>query len=195
MKIDDQILIRGLKEKNKVIFDLVFTFYYSGLCAFANRFVNNRSAAEDIVQDYFVKLWENSCSITISSSLKSYLFASVKNRSLDYLKHQQVRKNKNVDDFRPAMVLPDELWEFTETELREIINYAMQKLPPRTREIFEMNRFAGLSNEQIANQLGISKRTVELQISNALKILRAELKDLHPVLLFLFLSAYGGYAL
>lgn len=193
MKIDDQILIRGLKEKNKVIFDLVFTFYYSGLCAFANRFVNNRSAAEDIVQDYFVKLWENSCSITISSSLKSYLFASVKNRSLDYLKHQQVRKNKNVDDFRPAMVLPDELWEFTETELREIINYAMQKLPPRTREIFEMNRFTGLSNEKIANKLGISKRTVELQISNALKILRAELKDLHPVLLFLFLSAYGGY--
>lgn len=193
MKIDDQILIKGLKEKNKVIFDLVFTFYYSGLCAFANRFVNNRSAAEDIVQDYFVKLWENSGSITISSSLKSYLFASVKNRSLDYLKHQQVRKNKKMDAFSPATVLPDELWEFTETELREIINYAMQKLPPRTREIFEMNRFLGLSNEQIANQLGISKRTVELQISNALKILRAELKDLHPVLLFLFLSAYGGY--
>jgi len=186
MKIDDQILIKGLKEKNKVIFDLVFTFYYSGLCAFANRFVNNRGAAEDIVQDYFVKLWEYSHSLTISSSLKSYLFTSVRNRSLDYLKHQQVRKNLKVEAFSPAMVFPDELWEFTEPELRELIYNAMQKLPPRTREIFEMNRFAGLSNEKIANKLGISKRTVELQISNALKILRTELKDYLPVFLLIF---------
>ncbi len=186
MKFDEQILVNGLKAKNKVIFDLVFIYYYSGLCAFANRIVNNSQAAEDLVQEYFVKLWENSGKLVITTSLKSYLFSSIKNRSLDYLKHQQV-KNKHLTSattFR-TFALPDELWEFAEPELRDLVSGALQKLPPRTSEIFEMNRFGGFTNDQIAGKLGISKRTVEVQISNALKILRIELKEYLPILFIL----------
>lgn len=185
MKLDEQFLIKGLKEKNKVVFDLVFTFYYSGLCAFANRYVNNHEAAEDLVQDVFVRLWLSDSVSEVKTSLKSFFFTSVKNRALDYIKHESV-KGRYVNRFKKETdaVLPDEMWEFTESELREIIYTALQQLSPRTREIFELSRFKGISNDQIAEQFQISKRTVEVQISNALKILRKELKDYLPILMF-----------
>ena len=185
MKLDEQFLIKGLKEKNKVVFDLVFTFYFSGLCAFANRYVNNPEAAEDLVQDVFVRLWLSDCLPEVKTSLKSYFFTCVKNRALDYIKHETI-KGKYAERFKlkTEVILPDEMWEFTESELREIIHSALQQLPPRTREIFEMSRFKGYSNDQISGSLKISKRTVEVQISNALKVLRKELKDYLPVFLF-----------
>jgi RNA polymerase sigma-70 factor (ECF subfamily) len=185
MKLDEQFLINGLKQKDKDVFDLVFTFYYSGLCAYANRYVNNPEAAEDLVQDVFVSLWLSDCFLQVNTSLKSFFFTCVKNRALDYLRHESV-KGKYAKRFKKdtEVILPDEMWEFTEPELREIIHTAIQKLPPRTREIFILNRFDGVSNDQIAESLNISKRTVEVQISNALKVLRKELKDCLPVILF-----------
>lgn len=187
MKLDEQYIISGLKNRNKVIFDLVFTFYYSGLCSFANRYLNDSKTAEDLVQDFFVRLWTNSEALIISSSLKAYFFACIKNQALDYLKHQAVKDRYAKNATKAVKITkPDELWEFTETELREIIEKAMMKLPPRTNEIFVMSRFNGFSNDQIAESLNISKRTVEVQISNALKVLRKELKDYLPVFLLLF---------
>lgn len=187
MKLDEQFIINGLKDKNKVVFDLVFTFYYSGLCSFANRYVNDTKTAEDLVQDFFVRLWFNSESLKVSSSIKAYFFACIKNQALDYLKHEAVKGKyaKKVTE-TISIARPDEMWEFTETELREIIENAIMKLPPRTREIFEMSRFKGYSNDQISESLNLSKRTVEVQISNALKVLRKELKDYLPIFLLLF---------
>jgi RNA polymerase sigma-70 factor, ECF subfamily len=178
MKIDENVLLNGLKEGNKAIFDLVFTYYYSGLCAFANRYVNNPEAAEDLVQDFFVRLWFNSNTLDINTSLKSYLFASVKNRAFDYLKHTKVKTSyAGTFNAKTALVQPEDTWEFSESELLDLIDKGLQQLAPRTREIFEMSRYKGISNDQIAETFGISKRTVEVQISAALKILRIELKD------------------
>ena len=186
MILEETFLVNGLRGKNKGVFDLVFTYYYSGLCVFVNRYVNDTEAAEDIVQDLFVRLWHNSFDLQIESSLKSYLFACARNKALDFLKHQKVKgRHKRKLMQQSEVVTPDEMWEFAETELRDILTDAMAKLPPRTREIFEMSRFHGLSNDQISIGLDISKRTVEVQISNALKILRKELKDFLPLLLLL----------
>lgn len=186
MKLDEQFLINGLKDKNKVVFDFVFTFYYSGLCAFANRYVDNHEVAEDLVQDVFVRLWLSDGFLQVNTSLKSFLFTCTKNRALDYIKHESI-KGKYAKRFKKGteVILPDEMWEFAESELREIIHTALQQLPPRTHEIFELSRFKGISNDEIAEQLQISKRTVEVQISNALKILRKELKDYLPLLLLI----------
>lgn len=185
--MDEKYIINGLKNKDKTVFDFVFSFYYTGLCAYTRRWVNDPDIAEDLVQDFFVKLWINSSNIEITSSLKSYFFTSVKNRAINHLKHIKIKEKFGGQ----AMNWPTEEysnWEFTEPELTELIEKGMQKLPPRCREIFTFSRFEGKDNGQIAEMLGISKRTVELQISNALKILRTELKDYLPsMLLFLLL--------
>lgn len=152
------------------------------------QYLNDRSAVEDLVQDFFVSLWIEAPHYQIRSSLKTYLFASVKNRCLDYQKHQKVTQK-----FRTFILfstsdddnLSDHL--FAESELRQAIQNSIEKLSPRCREIFELSRHKGLSNQEIAGQLGLSKRTVELQISNALKILRKELVAYLPVWLVTWL--------
>jgi len=186
--LDEKYIIAGLKNKDKTIFDFVFSYYYSGLCAYARKWVNDPDVAEDLVQDFFVRLWTNGSKIEITSSLKSYFFTSIKNRAVNHLRHDKIKENFGCHIIKESA---EEYvnWEFSEPELTELIEKGMQKLPPRCREIFILSRFEGKDNGKIAEMLGISKRTVELQISNALKILRSELEDYLPsVLLFLLLK-------
>ncbi|MFA5328087.1 MAG: sigma factor, partial [Prolixibacteraceae bacterium] len=70
--MDEKYIVTGLKNKDKTVFDFVFSYYYTGLCAYSRRWVNDPNVAEDLVQDFFVRLWTNSSTIEITSSLKSY---------------------------------------------------------------------------------------------------------------------------
>jgi len=170
------------------VFDYVFNYYYSGLCAFSMHYLNDKEAVEDLVQDFFVSLWIESPNLQIKVSLKSYLFTSIKNRCLDSLKHRKVKEK-----YRDFILFGSDNTEMSvdfylaETELRQAIQNSMAKLPPRCREIFEYSRFSGFSNQEISDKLGISKRTVELQISNSLKVLRMELAEFLPLWLVLWL--------
>ncbi|HWS00429.1 MAG TPA: RNA polymerase sigma-70 factor [Prolixibacteraceae bacterium] len=180
----DVLLIDGLKRRERIVFDYIFNYYYSSLCVFSMQYLNDRSAAEDLVQDFFVALWIDAPNHQIHSSLKTYLFAGVKNRCLDFQKHQKVvQKYKTYILFSSSEEdnLSDHL--FAESELRHAIQTSLDKLAPRCREIFQLSRLNGFTNEEIAGKLGLSKRTVELQISNALKILRKELVAYLPVCL------------
>lgn len=186
--MDEKYLIEHLKKQDKIVFDFIFNYYYSGLCVYAKKIVENIESAEDIVQEFFVNLWIKAPYLTIESSLKTYLFVSVKNASMDYKKHKQVKEK-----FRLAMMHNMEEDEnenfnkFVESELRDAIDKSLEKLPPKCKEIFVLSRFEGKSNQEIADDLGISKRTVELQISNALKVLRVELKNYLPAYLIFWL--------
>ena len=184
----DLLLIEGLGRRDKVIFDYIFNYYYSSLCAFAMQYLHDRDAVEDLVQDFFVTVWLEAPRMQISTSLKSYLFAGVKNRCLDSQKHHKVtEKYKAFILF--AAENEDNSFDhyFAESELRQAIEKSMSKLPPRCREIFELSRLNNLSNQEISDKLGISKRTVELQISNSLKILRKELVEFLPIWLIVWL--------
>jgi len=186
--LEEQYLIKGLLNRNKIVFDFVFHYYYSGLCAFCERITGSQQSAEDIVQDLFVTLWVKHQQIKITTSLKNYLFTSVKNRSLDYLKHEQIKSQK-LSHITDEKELPENLssmW-FAEAELQAVVESSLKKLPPRCRAIFEMSRFRGLKNQEIADKLGLSKRTVELQVSNALRQLRADLKDYLPLFILMYL--------
>ncbi len=185
--MEDKFLIEGLLRRDSRVFDQVFTHYYSGLCAYANRYLNDTDQAEDVVQDIFVKLWSVNNDLKINTSLKNYFAVSVRNKCLDIIKHRKVI-NKHIEQEREVYkVLQNYYPLYTETELEEILSKALAKLPPRCREIFEMSRFEGLNNQIIADKLSISKRTVELQISNALKILRQELSPIMSVGFLLWL--------
>lgn len=186
--MDEKFLIQGLVTGNKVVFDFVFHYYYSGLCAFCERMTHSEEVAEDIVQELFVNLWIKNNQLKITTSLKNYLFTSIKNRSLDYLKHEQ-RKAVKLNRLAKESV-PDEnlssLW-FAESELNEIVEKSLNKLPPRCREIFLLSRVEGLKNQQIAEKLNLSRRTVELQVSNALRLLRTEMAAYLPLHILMLL--------
>ena len=188
LDLKDQIIIEGLKRRDKVVFDYLFNYYYSSLCAFSTQYIDNRDAVEDLVQDFFVYLWVEAAQLNIRSSLKSYLFTAVKNRCLDYQKHHNI-----IEKYRTFILFSTENGTdstehfFAESELRQAIQKSLLKLSPRCREIFESSRLNGLSNQEISDKFNISKRTVELQISNALKILRKELVEFLPSCILIWL--------
>lgn len=186
--MNDHLIIDGLARRDKIIFDYIFNYYYSSLCAFSAQYINDRNTTEDLVQDFFVSLWIDASHLQIKSSLKSYLFAAIKNRCLDHQKHQKVtEKYRNFILFSAYSGSESTDHYFAESELRLAIQKSMEKLSPRCREIFELSRFKGVSNQEIADQLGISKRTTEVQISNALKILRKELVEFLPLWMIVWL--------
>lgn len=183
--ISEKILIDRFIQGDETAFELLFRHYYPGLVIFASQITLDRAEAEEIVQDFFFRMWKNRERIKETSTLKSYVFTSVRNRGINFLvsKNHEARK---IDELKRVMSTnltyqPD---VFVNSELQEKLKRAFEKLPPRTKEIFILSRFNELKNDEIAEKLNLSKRTVELQISNALKILRQELKE-YSGLLFL----------
>jgi RNA polymerase sigma-70 factor (ECF subfamily) len=171
-------LVDRLKSGDQTAFELLFHFYYPGLVMYASQFTANIEDGEEIVQDFFVRCWEKHKKLGPCDSLKNYFFASVKNSSLDFLKHRKIEK-KYLDEMielsRHHLAYNTDL--FFQSELQEKLKRGVDLLPGKCREIFVMSRVQGLKNEEIAETLNISKRTVETQISKALKVLRVELKD------------------
>jgi RNA polymerase sigma-70 factor (ECF subfamily) len=176
----DTILIEGLKEGNVKLYDYIFHYYYSGLVVFVQKYIPESNVAEDIVQDFFVKLWINRQRLKIDTTLKAYFFTSIKNRCIDHLRHEIMKGKAEKHILEKLQVVTDEQNLLIESELLERINFAVGKLPPVCREVFMLNRFEGLKPAEIALQKGISVRTVETHIGKALKILRNELSRYLP---------------
>lgn len=176
--IQEKDLIIRLKRGDQTAFELLFHFYYPGLVMYATQYTTNTEDAEEIVQDFFVRFWEKHKQLVPSDSLKNYFFSSVKNGSLDFLKHRKIER-KYVDNMielsKHHLAYNTNL--YVSSELQEKLKQGIDLLPERCQEIFMLSRIKGLKNEDIAAELNISKRTVETQISKALKILRVELKD------------------
>ena len=174
-------LFSEMKSGDKASFNYFFDYYYSGLCVYAKQYTGDLSTAEEVVQDVFVRFWEKRQSIGIENSVRVYLFKAVYNQCMNLLKHKKVERNY-LEQNRTELY--EEQWGlFNESELRQILDQAISKLPDRCREIFELSRFENLKNKEIAKKLGITEKTVENQITKALKILRNELKDFLPLFL------------
>jgi len=189
--IEEKILIDRFIEGDKTAFELIFRFYYQGLVIFTKQIVLDIEEAEEIVQDFFVQIWIARKKIKKTSSLKNYFFISVKNRALNFLKKARVEE-QTLSELK-RLIESDMLYNpdlFVISELQEKIKKAFAKLPPRTREIFQLSRNQGFSNDEIASKLNLSKRTIETQISNALKILRIELKGYQFLLLIIGISDF-----
>lgn len=185
-EIHEKILVEGIQEHNEKVFDYLFHLYYSSLVVFCEKMVSDRDVAEDIVQGFFVFLWLNSNDIQINQSIKSYFFTSVRNRSFDHLRHQKVKDKAGKRLLEESKTHDDHNF-MLETELRQYIDKALDKLPPVCREVFVMNRFEGLRPAEIAEKKGISVRTVEGHIGKALKIMKTELEQFLPATLVMLI--------
>ena len=183
--ISEKDLIVRLKNGDQTAFELLFHYYYPGLVVFSAQYTADQDEAEEIVQDFFVRLWQKHQQLIPGDSLKNYLFSSVRNSSLNFLKHKKIEEKylKELADLSSHHLAYDpDLYVLS--ELQEKIKSSIESLPDQCRKIFVMNRIQGMKNEEIALELNISKRTVETQISKALKALRIQLKD-YVSLLFL----------
>jgi RNA polymerase sigma-70 factor, ECF subfamily len=184
--ITDHSLVESIRNSNQGVFELVFNYYYSGLVVYADQIIKDTVISEDIVQSVFMKLWETREAIEIRS-FRSYFIQCVKNRCIDHLRNLQVKQR--FDSRIPEadhLVMEEDLW--TKNELSELIQRAVEDLAPRCREIFWMSRYENLKIAEIAEKLNISKRTVETQISKALKILRIKLVDYISIFILYFFS-------
>ncbi len=163
-----------IKNGDEKAFELVFKEHYLHLVAFANTFLHDIDNAENIVQNIFVKLWENRNQYKISS-LKGYLMIAVRNSCNNELKrlHHERTFQKSIEN--------DELVEsinFSDSKVMDKISSIINQLPEQRKRIFKLNRLEGLKYREIATKLNISPKTVEVQMGKALKFLRENLIEL-----------------
>ncbi len=183
---EDRELYLKLREGDERAFQVLFRKYYQAMCHFANQFVTNHEMAEEIVQEMFVKLWEKRAILNIETSVKHYLFRSVRNHCLNQIQHEKIKKQyaSKVLESASQEINPDDY--FLEVGLVKKIEQSIDSLPPKRREIFRLSREQGMKYKEIAEALDISVKTVEAQMGLALKHLREELKDFSNYLISLF---------
>lgn len=172
-------------EINTAVLNILFQSHYDELCRYAFSILKDQDAAEDVVQKLFIKLWEKRSSIGEIENIRSYLFRSAFNMSLNEQKKMQ-RMPKREEDMiqHNSLQSSDNTNNLLESkELQARIDEAMMILPEKCREVFHLSRNEQLSYKEIAEQMNISPKTVENQVGKALKIMREELKDYLPVLL------------
>lgn len=173
----EERLIKGLCDGDRKIFEEIFQEYYAPLIRMVQRYTNDSVVAEEIVQDMFCKIWTKHSELIITKSLKSYLYRSVKNHCLNYIKHEKIRLQ--YQQFIGFSVRGEQTFidGVVNKEIKLKLGEALLNLPDRRREIFELSRFEGMKYTDIAKRLNLSVKTVESQMSKALNDLRIALKD------------------
>lgn len=191
MERADRHFMENLRNGDAPCFSLLFNHYYSGLVVYAHQFLGSRENAEDIVHDVFMSLWEKREIINAEFYLKGYLFTSVRNRCLNYIEHSHIQTEYQKQVLQRGDIGGSLTWEyFVESELSELIERALDKLPPQRKKVFLMNRFENKTAAQIAAELNLSPRTVEKHIQMALQSLRTNLKDYLPAAILMWLLNY-----
>ncbi len=174
---------------NNQTFEMLFKSHFKGLCYFAIRYVKDMDVAKEIVQDSFISFWEKRESIDVAKSPKSYLTTIIYNKSLNYLRDN---KKFNNDLLSMEGVYPlVENHQPNRIEINEIsdaIKNALSELPEKCREVFMLSRYEHLKYQQIADQLGISIKTVETHMSKALQHMRFRLAEFMTILLLILLT-------
>jgi RNA polymerase sigma-70 factor (ECF subfamily) len=178
--------IQLLNNGDEQTFDEVYTEYYQGLLNYAFTILTDEVMAEEMVHQIFLKIWERKSPIQVHTSLKAYLYRSIHNECLNYIKHQKVKQKHELHTLstvKTATADAGDRLQFKQLEQR--VAAAINDLPQQCRIIFQLSRFEDLKYAQIAQQLGVSVKTVEAQMTKALKRLRVQLVDYLPLLLCL----------
>lgn len=181
---DDARIVAGLRSGDSDLFNALYRYYFRALVVYASRFVP-ADKAEEAAQETMLWLWESRASLIVRVSLKSLLFVAVKNRALNLAGRVSIRSRIYRHIASRYEDLLDDPDFYLENELEQLFRAAVEKLPYEYRRAFVMNRSDGKTHKEIARELHVSPQTVNYRIGQALRILRDELKDYLPLLLFL----------
>ena len=179
---DNDFLLSAVQHGDQKAFDTLFRRYYPMLCADGHRFVEFEDA-EEIVEDSLLWIWENRETLVIESSLNSYLFKMVYRRALNKLAHIDATQRADTRFYEEMQAMLQDTDYYQIEELAKRIEDAVAALPESYREAFVMHRFRDMSYKEIAETLGVSPKTIDYRIQQALKQLRVDLKDYLPLLL------------
>jgi len=174
-------LVERLRAGDVRALEELFRQQYEPLCRFAERYLRDRAASEDLVQDLFAALWARRTRLDLRGSLRAYLFASVRNRALNVRKHLLVEHDWERDEAAPEVRVlhptprrPDELLDERERAAR--VRAAVAQLPERCRLVMQLRWQEQLGYSEIASILGISVKGVEIQLARGLRALRARVR-------------------
>lgn len=167
-----QIYAEHIRESNHQYFDKLFYLLYPKLVRFAMRYTKQKAAANDIVQETFVMLWENRTNIEPDKSLKSYMFKTVRNRSINWLQSKANQFEVLDEPVQSPHNVADTGVSEDENSTADLFKKWINELPERQKEAFELSRFDGLNHQEIASVMDISEKTVNNHIVSALQILR-----------------------
>lgn len=159
-------------------FENYFRQHYERLCSYAYTFLKDEESCEDLVQEVFIKIWEQRQDLIGSDQLKFYLFTAVRNNCLTSLQKNKkygFRELKDEDAFDDIIIRIAP--EVKTKDPRILVSQAMEQLPPKCREVFMLSRLSGLTYQQIADSLGISVKTVENQMGKAIRMLKVFAKE------------------
>lgn len=165
-----------MKAGDRESFNQVFRRYYSPMVRFCIRYVADSDIASEIVQDLFVKLWSNREKISFNTSFESYMLTSVRNSALTYINKERSHAEANLRVFSEESDNTDPSETLQSNNLEESYRKILKDMPEKRREVFLASRYDGLKYSEIAEKLGISQKTVEAQMSAAIKQLKDGLK-------------------
>lgn len=167
--LSDKDLFNQISKNNQHAFDELFKKYYAPLCRFAFLYTKNEDDAEEVVQQFFIKLWDSRKKIKITSSVKSYLYSPARNASINFIQKEKIRNNyEEKYEANKEHINQEKIPE----EFCKIYNTAVEKLPERTKQVFILSKNEGLTYAEIAEYLQISAKTVENNMGIAFKKLR-----------------------
>ena len=195
MTKNEKQLFERLRNDDEAAFRVIYNNYSSRLYYFVLEFIPLKDAAENIVQDTFVTLWNRRKELKENTNLSSYLFTGAKNNALYRLRDKKYRQKLFSDaiDASEMNLNTDALTSvdtsaFAFQEIEQIIQETLNSLPTQCRKVFELSRFREMKNREIAEELNISVRTVEGHISKGIKTFKIALKDYLPLVAYLFVS-------
>ncbi|MFR2069665.1 MAG: RNA polymerase sigma-70 factor [Bacteroides nordii] len=179
--IETELLIQ-LRNGEHNAFRRLFDLYYALMCAIAYEYIEDEYICQGIAEDVLLSVWEKRKQLDINISLKGYLIRSVRNRSIDYLRSNvqetKVVRMNTIDEYETCFIADEELFDkIALLELEDKIEEIVSTLPVECRTVFQMSRFEGLSNQEIAERLNISINTVKYHIKKALSVLKEGLGD------------------
>jgi RNA polymerase sigma-70 factor, ECF subfamily len=185
---------QAIQQGDERVFEEFFRKYYQSLCNYACTFLKDMEEAEEAVQAVFHHFWEKKATLEISTSLKSYFYKSVHNNCLNRIKHAKIKleyQHYNAERIDQNPSYASHLAEANELESR--IAQAVESLPEQCRLVFKLSRFEELKYAEIADQLGISVKTVENQMGKALRVLREKLADYLVFMLLFGIQIFNLY--
>ena len=177
MSESDLAIFDSIKKGDLPTFEAFFRKHYAEVVRYSHRFVRDNLAAEEIAQEVFTYIWEKRATINIQSSLASYLFQAAKNRSINYIKLElpKIQSQTDITEIDIGLDATDSDEEKSAL-IGKMVKKAIDALPTKCKEIFVLSRSEGLTYDEIAEVLDLSKKTVENQMGIALKKLRERLK-------------------
>lgn len=179
--------------KTREGYERLFNEHYSRMVSYAFNFLKEQEASEEIAQEVFYQLWINREKTEIKTAISSYLYRAVRNRCINLIKHIDIRENYKAYN-KSTIEKADETFTDTLTvsELDTKIRLAIDNMPLQRKKIFLMSRYEEMTYKEIAEKMGLSKKTIENQMGKALQYLREELKDYLPLVIIFFEQLFNG---